>query len=47
MKTVSVKAASKTVGFSIHIGESKIIIYNTEDINPITFDREALKEVEA
>ncbi|VDP41847.1 unnamed protein product [Schistosoma margrebowiei] len=47
MKTASVVAAiSAPEGLVIHKGGSKILKYNTENINPITFDGEYVEEME-
>ncbi|VDP24665.1 unnamed protein product [Schistosoma curassoni] len=42
---VSVAAVSAAVGLNIHKGKSKILRYNTECTNPITFDGEDLEDV--
>ena len=47
MKTTSVATACASVGLNIHKGRSKILKYNTENTNTITFDGEALEEVES
>ncbi|CAH8500376.1 unnamed protein product [Schistosoma intercalatum] len=47
MNTTSVAAASASVGLNIHKGKSKILKYNTENINPIILDGEALEDVES
>ncbi|VDP28874.1 unnamed protein product [Schistosoma curassoni] len=46
MKANSVAAASALLGLNIHKGKSKILKYNTENINAITVDGEALEDVE-
>ncbi|VDP00336.1 unnamed protein product [Schistosoma margrebowiei] len=45
MKTTSVAAASAALGLNIHKGRNKILKYNTEYTDSITFDGEALEEV--
>ncbi|VDP06735.1 unnamed protein product [Schistosoma curassoni] len=45
--TVSVAAASASLGLNIHKGRSKILKFNTKNINPIILDGEALEEVES
>ncbi|VDO70866.1 unnamed protein product [Schistosoma curassoni] len=47
VKTNSVAAASASVGLSIYKRERKILKYNTENIEPLTFDRETMEEVES
>ncbi|VDO79305.1 unnamed protein product [Schistosoma margrebowiei] len=46
LRTNSVAAASASVGFNIHREKTKILKYNTENTNPITFDGETLDEME-
>ncbi|VDO88539.1 unnamed protein product [Schistosoma curassoni] len=46
MKTTSVVAASASVSLNIHKENSKILKYRTWNIKPITFDGEALEEIE-
>ncbi|VDP23732.1 unnamed protein product [Schistosoma margrebowiei] len=47
MTTTSEAAALALVDFNIHKGKSKILKYNTENINPITLDGETLDDVES
>lgn len=47
MKTTNVAAISASMSLNIHKGKSKILRYNTENINPIPFDWETLEEVES
>ncbi|VDP56358.1 unnamed protein product [Schistosoma margrebowiei] len=47
MKITSVAAVSASVGLSIHKRNSKILKYNTENTNPITFDGETLENIES
>ncbi|VDP21612.1 unnamed protein product [Schistosoma margrebowiei] len=44
-KTISVAAASATVGLNIHKGKSKVRRYNTACTNPITIHGEDLEDV--
>ncbi|VDP41662.1 unnamed protein product [Schistosoma margrebowiei] len=44
-KTNSVAAASAAVDLNIHKGKSKVLRYNTACTDPITIDREDLKDV--
>ncbi|VDO93291.1 unnamed protein product [Schistosoma curassoni] len=46
VKTTSLAAASESVGLNIHKGESKILKYNTMNINPTTLDKETLEDTE-
>ncbi|VDO51167.1 unnamed protein product [Schistosoma margrebowiei] len=45
MKKIS-ESASGSVVLNRHKGQSKILKYNTENINQITLDEEALEQVE-
>ncbi|VDO56294.1 unnamed protein product [Schistosoma margrebowiei] len=47
MKTTNLTAISAAVGISMHSGKSKILKYNTQNTNPVTFDGETLEEVES
>ncbi|VDP54838.1 unnamed protein product [Schistosoma mattheei] len=47
VKTNSVAAASASVGLNIHKGKSKILKYNMEITNPITFVGETLEDVKS
>ncbi|VDP22969.1 unnamed protein product [Schistosoma margrebowiei] len=44
VKTASVAAAYAVVGLNIHKEKGKILKYNTENTNPITFDGKALNQ---
>ncbi|VDP54478.1 unnamed protein product [Schistosoma mattheei] len=46
IKTASVAAVSASIGFNMHKGKNKIHKYNTENTNTITFDGEAVEDVE-
>ncbi|VDO83930.1 unnamed protein product [Schistosoma curassoni] len=46
VKTVSLKAASASVGLNIHMGKTKILKHNTEKTNPIALDGEGPEEME-
>ncbi|VDP37259.1 unnamed protein product [Schistosoma margrebowiei] len=47
MKATSVSAASASIGFKIHKGNSKTLKDNTKNVNPITLDGEILDDVES
>ncbi|VDP85078.1 unnamed protein product [Schistosoma mattheei] len=47
INTASVAAISASVGLKIHKGKTKVLKYDTEDSNPVTFDGEALEDVES
>ncbi|VDO74596.1 unnamed protein product [Schistosoma margrebowiei] len=46
VKTTTVAAALEAVGLNIHMGNRKILKYNTENTKPITFGGEALEHVQ-
>ncbi|VDP29633.1 unnamed protein product [Schistosoma margrebowiei] len=47
IKTAIVAAVSTSVGLNIYKGKTKVLKYNTANVNPITFDGETLEEVES
>ncbi|VDP35612.1 unnamed protein product [Schistosoma curassoni] len=47
MKTTGVAAASAKAGLYIHKGKTKVLKYNTENINPITLNGETLEDVKS
>ncbi|VDP53209.1 unnamed protein product [Schistosoma margrebowiei] len=47
MRTTRLAAAYESVGLSTHKRKSKILKHNTDNINLVTFDREALEDVES
>ncbi|VDP31283.1 unnamed protein product [Schistosoma mattheei] len=47
MKTSNVAAVSESVGLNIHKWETKVLKYDRENTNQITFEGETLKDVES
>ncbi|VDP04484.1 unnamed protein product [Schistosoma margrebowiei] len=46
-KTTGVASFSASVGLNIHKGKTKVLKYNTENINSITFHGETLEDVKS
>ncbi|VDP76857.1 unnamed protein product [Schistosoma curassoni] len=47
IKSASVAAVSESVDLNIHKGKTKVLKYNTENVNPTTLDGETLEDVES